>query len=151
MERPKYDEAITRQNDIYAMEVVERHQDKPKTAESLMRALTTAFLMGAGGYQGDFDAAITLEYGGMAVLLDSLGLSGIDTNMSQAVDRQIFEDAVRAAVDFGAAWDDIEKEVAQGSIGDAQILGTNPFDGPISGKFITRPDEQDRPYWLDEE
>jgi predicted phage tail protein len=151
MERPKYNDAITRQNDIYAMEIIERHHDRPKTAESFMQAITTAFLMGAGGYKGDFDAAMTLENGGMAVLLDSLGISDIDTNMSQSIDPQIFEDAVRAAIDFGAAWDDIDAEIGDGAVGDTQILGSDPFDGPISGKFTIRSDKQDRPHWLDDD
>ncbi len=151
MERPTYEEAISRQNDVYAMEIIERYRHLPKTAESLMKAITTAFLMGAGGYEGSFDAAFTLEHGGMAVLLDSLGLTHIDTNMSQPVDPQVFEGAIRAAVDFGVVWDDIDEEVAEKGVSDDEILGNDPFDGPITGKFVIRDDETDRQRWLDEE
>ncbi len=141
MERPTYNEAITRQNDIYAMDIIERFHDKQKTASELLNALADAFIMGAGGYEGSFDAALVLEYGGMAVLLESLGLSEIDKNISKGVDAKTFEESVRAAIDFGAAWDDLENEIPVGSITDTSITGDPPFLGPLSRRFVIQFDE----------
>lgn len=144
MERPHYNEAITRQNDVYAMDVIEKFRDTLKTSESLMDAITHAFIMGAGGYEGSFDAALVLEYGGMKVLLESLGLQDIDKDMSAPVDSQTFERAVRESVDFGAVWDEVEDEILDGSIGDTSITGENPFLGPIARNFVIFTDEGNR-------
>ncbi len=143
MERPHYDEAITRQNDVYAMDIIEKFRDISKTTESLMNAITHAFIMGAGGYEGSFDAALVLEYGGMEVLLESLELQDIDKDMSVLVDNQTFESAVRAAVDFGAAWDEIEDQIPDSSLGGTAITGENPFLGPIARNFVIFTDDED--------
>jgi|GEM_PF-2803824 len=143
MERPQYDESIARQNDVYAMEVIERYRDKPKTASELMAALTDAFILGAGGYEGSFDAALVLEYGGMEVLLKKLGLEDMDRDMSAVVDKEVFEHVVRAAVDYGAAWDELEDEIPTHSISDTDIMGEPPFLGPLSRKYVTRFDQLD--------
>lgn len=143
MERPQYDESIARQNDVYAMEVIERYRDKPKTASELMAALTDAFILGAGGYEGSFDAALVLEYGGMEVLLKNLGLEDMDRDMSAVVDKEVFEHAIRAAVDYGAAWDELEDEIPAHSIGDAEIMGKPSFLGPLSRKYVIRFDQLD--------
>jgi hypothetical protein len=147
MERPKYNEAITRQNDVYAMDVIERFNDRPKTAANLLGAVTEGFILGAGGYEGSFDAAFALENGGMAILLDSLGLSEIDKNMSAGVDTNTFETSVRAAVDFGMSWDDLEAEIPQGAVGDTDITGDNPLNGPLVRRFVIPLDGTERSDW----
>jgi hypothetical protein len=148
MERPTYDEVITRQNHVYAVDVIERYYDRPKTPDNLLGAITQAFILGAGGYRGDFDAAMTLERGGMAVLLESLGLSEIDKNPAAELDPTMFEAAVRASVDFGMSWDDIEAEIPEGAISDAAINGEMPFNGPIARRFHTPVDGSEKPDWL---
>jgi hypothetical protein len=147
MERPTYNEAITRQNDVYGMDVIERFRDHSKTVSSLLSAVTEAFILGAGGYRGDFDAAIALEYGGMAVLLESLGLTEIDKNIAAEVDTTTFETAVRASVDFGASWDDLEAEIPPGALSDSKITGDNPFNGPLARRFHIPADGSERPDW----
>ena len=118
------------------MEIIEKFRDVSKTSESLMNAITHAFIVGAGGYEGSFDAALVLEYGGMNVLLKSLGLQDIDKDMSALVDDRTFERAVRESVDFGASWDDIEDEIPEGSLDDTSITGENSFLGPIARNFV---------------
>ncbi|MEI9913677.1 MAG: hypothetical protein WDN66_01580 [Candidatus Saccharibacteria bacterium] len=135
MERPSYDETITRQNDIYAMEITERYRSRPKTANTLLEAITYSFILGAGGYEGSFDAAITLEYGGMAVLLESLGLTGLDRDLSSPVDADLFDDAVRASIDFGASWDSLEEEIPKSALSDTEITGDPLLEGPLTGRF----------------
>ena len=147
MERPSYNELITRQNDVYAMEIIEIFRDKPKTSSVMLNAVTNAFILGAGGYEGSFDAALILEYGGLEVLLKSLGLSSIDTNLSSEIPVEQFEEAVRAAVDFGASWDDLEAEIPEDSISDNDLLGSS-FLGPITERFIIPMDGSERPPWL---
>lgn len=141
MERPQYEPSIARQNSVYAMDVIERYYDKSKTAEALLAAVTDAFILGAGGYEGSFDAAYVLEHGGMAVLLESLGLEWIDKDMGAVVDTETFESAVRASVDYGAAWDDVEDEITDGSTADTSITGDAPFLGPITGRWVWYGDE----------
>ena len=148
MERPTYEEDIfNRQNDIYAVDVVERYINRPKTADMLITAITEAFTLGAGGYEGSFDAACVLEEGGLAVLLGSLGLSEIDQNLSEEIDASTFETSVRASVDFGASWDDLEEEILDDAIGDTDILGGDPLDGPLIRRFNLPLDGSERPEW----
>jgi hypothetical protein len=150
MERPSYDEVITRQNDIYAMDVIERFSSRHKTATTLLAAVTEAFILGAGGYEGDFDAAITLESGGLAILLESLGLSDIDKNASTEVQASTFEGAVRASVDFGASWDTLEAEIPEGAVADTAITGDYPFNGPLARRFLFPLDGTERPDWRED-
>ncbi|MDB5175500.1 MAG: hypothetical protein JWM81_358 [Candidatus Saccharibacteria bacterium] len=150
MERPTYDELITRQNDIYAMDVIERFSSQQKTAAGLLAAVTEAFILGAGGYDGDFDAAITLESGGLAILLESLGLSDIDKNMSAEVPASTFEAAVRASVDFGASWDTLEAEIPEGAIAGTDITGDYPFNSPLARRFHIPLDGSERPDWRED-
>lgn len=148
MERPTYEEdTINRQNDIYAMDVVERYIGRPKTADTLITAITEAFILGAGGYEGSFDAACVLEEGGLAVLLSSLGLSEIDQSLSEELDASTFETAVLASVDFGASWDNLEEEIPDDAIGDADILGNDPLNGPLTRRFNFPLDGSERPDW----
>lgn len=126
MERPVYNESITLQNDVYAMDVMELFRERPRTADQVLEAVFQAFILGAGGYEGSFDAALMLEDGGMAVLLENLGLGSIDTAPTTELEIDRFEDVIRAAVDYGAAYEELEKEIPETALGDGDILPT-PF------------------------
>lgn len=153
MERPKYDEIITRQNQLYAMDVLEKFRARQKAPDAVLQAVTEAFILGAGGYEGSFDAALVLEHGGLAVLLSHLGLADMDTSKLE-VENDKFEEAIHAAVDYGASYDALEEEIPEGAISDADITGK--VLGPLTTKFTIPIDEggrlrpNQRPDWRSE-
>ena len=147
MERPDYSKAplIVRAFDVYAMELFERFKDHQKTPDTCITAVTEAFIMGAGGHEGSFDAAMTLEYGGLAVLLESLGLSHIDASPTELLSQEQFEEKVRAAIDFGASWDLLEDEIPEDVVSDGEITGQ--LFGPLAQRYVI---ELDVPEDLDD-
>jgi hypothetical protein len=48
MDRPVFNELHTRQNYVYATDVLEARSNKPLTATNVLEAVTAAFIMGAG-------------------------------------------------------------------------------------------------------
>jgi hypothetical protein len=145
MNRPVFNELHTRQNHVYAIGVLEAHSNKPLTATNVLEAVTEAFIMGAGGYNGSTDAAIMLEDGGLAVLLEHLGLSEIDAHPNNLVDAAVYEEAVRTAVDFGAKYDVLAEEVPEGAISDAELSPEGTFSDRF--KFLHDGEKWNPPDW----
>jgi hypothetical protein len=145
MDRPVFNELHTRQNYVYATDVLEARSNKPLTATNVLEAVTEAFIMGAGGYNGSTDAATMLEDGGLAVLLEHLGLSEIDAHPNNLVDAGVYEEAVRAAVDFGAKYDVLAEEIPEGAISDAEFSPDGTFSDRF--KFLHDGEKWNPPDW----
>ncbi len=139
METPRFEENIERQNDVYAMEIVEQYRDKPKSPDNVLKALSYSFILGAGGYEGCFDAAMVLEEGGLALLLQKVELAYIYADPNAVVDEETFAEAVRAAVAHGAQYDVLEMEIPRNSLSDGEITGQ--IFGPLAKKFTWDPNE----------
>lgn len=149
MEIPRFEEVIERQNDVYAMEIVEQYRDKPKSPGNVLKAISYSFILGAGGHEGSFDAAMVLEAGGLALLLQKIELDYIDADPNTVVDEEKFASAVRAAVAHGAQYDVLEMEIPHRSLSDGQITGE--LLGPLAEKFTwdsTKPRPPQSSDWL---
>lgn len=123
------------------MDVIDTYRTAKLTSDIVIDAICKAFLLGAGGYEGSFDAAHTLDRGGLALLLQYLGLTDIDTRPSTEIDLATFEAAVRTAVDYGMSYDDIDDALSKSSISDSVIIGADPLAGGLIGRFISRIDK----------
>jgi hypothetical protein len=86
-----------------------------------------------------------LEGGGLAVLLEHLGLSEIDVRPNNLVDAVVYEEAVRLAVDFGAKYDILAEEVPEGAISDTELSPEGTFSDRF--KFFHDGEKWNHPDW----
>lgn len=106
-----------------------------RTEEVVNTAIICAFILGAGGPDGSFDAAAILEIGGFELLLSKLGLSEIDDKIAQSMSDEMFAEIVVSAVTWGPQFDvlgeEIPDEIAEASMGQHDSLL-----GPLTQRFV---------------
>jgi hypothetical protein len=109
MEIPQFEKHIEKQNDRYAGIIQGWYIDKPRNGLHVLGAISDAFIMGAGGLEGSFDAAATLRFGGLELLLKKLELDSIDPEAELDEDR--FDEVIRASIAYGVSWDLLDDEL----------------------------------------